>query len=226
MFEIASYTAPGEGSENEDAYEIQPHPSNTELNICALADGQGGREGAATAAHTACRSLIQTVADCRPPATLTRAQNWEPMMRRTDQAVLNDPAAGFTTLVAFCITPSCICGASSGDSAALLVNGGQVAEVLTAGQAKNPPVGSGNARFGSFYAELSSPWTLITMSDGVWKYTGWDPIRRIAARHANGQSIIDLLRDYATAPYSGQLQDDFTLVVIQNAVTDGGHAKR
>ncbi len=224
MIKIASYTAPGEGAENEDAYEIRPHPSNAEHYLCAVADGQGGREGAATAARTACRSLIRTAADCAPVA-LTCAQRWESMMRRADQAVLNDPDAGFTTLVAFYLTPSCIYGASNGDSAALLVNGKQAAEVLTAEQAKNPPVGSGSACFAGFHAELSSPWTLIAMSDGVWKYTGWDPICRIAAGHENSQNIIEFLRNYAASPVSGRLQDDFTLVVFQNATTDASHAK-
>lgn len=40
MIGIASYTAPGEGSDNEDAYEIRRHP--TSHSICALADGRGG----------------------------------------------------------------------------------------------------------------------------------------------------------------------------------------
>ena len=225
MFEIASYTAPGEGSENQDAYEIHPHPENAEYRLFALADGQGGREGAATAASTACRTLIRA-ASSYAPGDLIRSQSWKQLMPLADKAVLHDCTAGFTTLVAFCITPMGVCGASSGDSAVLLANGDQTAEILTAGQFKNPPVGSGNARFSTFSARLTNPWTLIAMSDGVWKYTGWDPICRIAASHGPSQGIIHCLRNYAASPVCGQLQDDFTLVVFQSAMTEINHAGR
>ncbi len=241
MIEIASYTAAGEGSKNEDVYEIHRHPASAEHSICVLADGQGGREGAAAAARTACRNLLRAALDCAP-AALMRAQGWQSVMHRADQAVRSDPVAGFTTLLAFCITPTCIRGASSGDSAALLVSDGRAGsgrvgksaasptlpelEILTAGQVKNPPVGSGNAHFTGFYADLKSPWTVLAMSDGVWKYTGWDPICRIASRHPAGQDIIDTMRDCAASPVSGRLQDDFTLVVFQDTATEASHASR
>lgn len=54
------------------------------------------------------------------------------------------------------------------------------------------------------------------MTDGVWKYTGWEPIFRIAAQHERGRNIIDALRDRVTMTCGLRLNDDFTIVVIQN----------
>jgi hypothetical protein len=52
------------------------------------------------------------------------------------------------------------------------------------------------------------------MSDGVWKYAGWDRVRRTASGML-GQPLIDALRKLAGLPGSGRLQDDFTLIALQ-----------
>ena len=57
----------------------------------------------------------------------------------------------------------------------LLVNDGGAA-VLTADQRKNPPVGSGAAVFTEFTAELGHGWRVLGLTDGVWKYVGWDRV--------------------------------------------------
>ena len=52
------------------------------------------------------------------------------------------------------------------------------------------------------------------MSDGVWKYAGWETVREVALE-TSGQACIDALREKALLPGSGRLQDDFTLVVLE-----------
>ena len=74
-----------------------------------------------------------------------------------------------------------VAGASSGDSAALLVAGRHATE-LTAGQRKDPPVGSGVATAVPFAVTARGPWRLLVMSDGVWKYVGWDRVVEVAGR--------------------------------------------
>jgi hypothetical protein len=214
MKRTVSYSRPGERGENQDAFQIRSHPANPDSLMVAIADGQGGRAGGGIAARLACRVCIE-MASSYAPRNLTIAWHWRDILRAVDQAVHDQPEAGFTTLIAFCITSeSVICGGSNGDSAVVLLNDKSHRGILTANQPKNPPVGSGYARFGTFFTRLQSPWTVLAMSDGVWKYTGWDPLFRIASQ-AHGKKIIESLRHYAALPTMGRLQDDFTLIVIE-----------
>jgi hypothetical protein len=140
--------------------------------------------------------------------------------------VAADPGAGFTTLVGLCVYRGRVVGASCGDSAALLVSGGKARE-LTAGQQKNPPVGSGTAVAVPFAAAVAEPWRVLAMSDGVWKYAGWDRVAEIAGR-APGPLVITELQAAARLRGSGRFQDDFTVVVLEAPAkpdaSDGGAA--
>jgi hypothetical protein len=89
--------------------------------------------------------------------------------------------------------------------------------VLTNRQNKNPPVGSGAAYFVPFAARLVCPWVVLAMSDGVWKYVGWDNVFK-AASEQDGPKIIETIRERARLPGSGNLQDDFTLVAFQCSI--------
>jgi hypothetical protein len=115
------------------------------------------------------------------------------------------------------ISDHCVVGASSGDSAAIALSAGEPARELTQGQHKNPPVGSGAATFASFSARLKVPWIILAMSDGVWKYAGWEPIIQAAGRF-RGAALVKSLQDLARLPHGGRFPDDFTLVVFD----DGG----
>jgi serine/threonine protein phosphatase PrpC len=146
-------------------------------------------------------------------------------LRKADVAVAADAVAGFTTLVAFCVHRGRLAGASTGDSAALLIGAGKVTE-LTAGQQKNPPVGCGGAIAVPFVAELTEPWRLLAMSDGVWKYVGWNRLVAIATQEA-GATLIARLQEAARLPGSGRFQDDFTVVLLEapvepSAIADEG----
>jgi hypothetical protein len=122
--------------------------------------------------------------------------------------------AGFTTLIAFCLTETMLCGGSSGDSAVLLRNAGQRSCILTERQMKNPPVGSRGAVFVPFTARLIHPWTVLAMTDGVWKYAGWDSILAASSEGA-GEAVVHTLREKAILPRTDQLQDDFSLAIFQ-----------
>lgn len=216
MPEIHSYTCAGERtSENQDAFEVRAHPEDAGYTLVAVADGQGGREGGALAAWLACQAGIEAACAAQP-LSLMQPARWSRILRAADAAVFRRPEAGFTTLVMLCVAPTALCGAANGDSAAVLVNAGETGRILTERQPKNPPVGSGSARSAGFCARLARPWSLLVMSDGVWKYTGWEPIFRIVSEHS-GRRMIEGLRRSASLQGSRRLQDDFTLVVVQDS---------
>lgn len=125
--------------------------------------------------------------------------------------------AGFTTFVGFAVVNGRLVGASSGDSAVMLVTGGEARE-LTAGQRKNPPVGSGVATFVPFEARLTEPWKVLAMSDGVWKYAGWEKVVG-AAKTMSREALVGALKDAARLPGSGRFPDDFTVVVLEEGGT-------
>jgi hypothetical protein len=215
MIQVFSHTEVGGHAHNEDAFDVQPHPSDPACLLYALADGQGGRAGGARAAQLACRVCIEAASAHQPAILAIRPDAWEAILRQADAAVANDPEAGFTTLIAFCIQKDAICGASNGDSGVYAVSAGEPGGILTARQHKDPPIGCGGAWPVGFIAHLKTPWTVLALSDGVWKYAGWDRIADAASR-LSGEHLVDLLRKQAGLPSSGRLQDDFTVVAIQD----------
>jgi hypothetical protein len=68
--------------------------------------------------------------------------------------------------------------------------------------------------FVPFASSLIRPWTVLAMSDGVWKYSGWESVLN-AASEGTGETIIQKLREKAVLQRTRSLQDDFTLVVFQ-----------
>jgi hypothetical protein len=138
---------------------------------------------------------------------------WPSLLADVDKLVADVQDAGYASLIAFGLAETMLCGASCGDSALLIRNAGQSPCILTKHQLKSPPVGSGRAVFVPFSSGLIHPWTVLAMTDGVWKYTGWDSILA-ASSELTGEDIIRRLRDKAALPRTGQLQDDFTLVVF------------
>jgi serine/threonine protein phosphatase PrpC len=216
LIEVFSHSEAGGHVENQDAFLVQPHPLDPKAYLCVVADGQGGRSGAAAAAKLACKVAMETAGEHAPSQLLLRPNLWTQVLETADRAVADDPVSGFTTLVGFCISDSHLCGASCGDSAALLLRPNERGTILTARQQKDPPVGSGAAVFVSFVAKLLPPWKVLAMTDGVWKYVGWDDVLKIAAE-GHGQDLLTALRNRAGLPRTGKLQDDFTVVLLQSA---------
>lgn len=212
MIQVVSFSEPGGHPVNEDAFGVRQHPADPECWLCCLADGQGGRAGGARAAQLACHTALET-ASRLPVEQLAGLAAWPSILQQADEAVSRDPDAGFTTLIGLSVARNAACGASSGDSAALAVSADGRTRKLTAGQFKDPPVGSGAATFIPFWAALVRPWRLLVMSDGVWKYVGWDEVERLAGQ-AGDQSLVEALQGAARLPGSGCFQDDFTVVVL------------
>lgn len=198
MIRTSTFSAAGGHPANEDAFLLRPHDSGW---LVALADGQGGRAGGARAAQLACQ------------LALDGAPDWPAALPHADAAVAADPHAGFTTLVALHVTEERVIGASCGDSAAVVVCG-TAPTVLTARQFKNPPVGSGEADFIPFEMELTPPWKLLALTDGVWKYAGWECVWDALAR-LSGDELLTALQDAARLPRTGEFQDDFTAVLLE-----------
>jgi hypothetical protein len=212
MVTVLHHTETGGHAHNEDAFAVGPHPNDPDCWLCALADSQGGQSGGGPAARLASRTVFESAA-VWPPDQLLTADAWVSLCQVADEAVRRDPEAGLTTLVAFCVRNGVVCGASCGDSAAVAVGSGRPGVLLTEHQFKNPPVGSGGAPFVPFEAELVRPWEVLALSDGVWKYAGWEAVLA-AARLPPEEALADL-RGRVAFPGSGRVPDDFTLVVLR-----------
>lgn len=212
MVDVQSCSEVGGHLLNEDAFCAQLHPENAECWLCVVADGQGGQPGGGPAARLACQTVLAAAIRCKPEKLIDPFE-WPGILRAADTAVAADPTAGFTTLIGLCIYQGRVAGASSGDSAALLISEGK-AIALTAAQHKNPPVGCGEAAIVPFAATIKQPWKVLLMSDGVWKYVGWERVIEVASR-ATGLEIIAELQQLARLPGNGQFQDDFTIVLLE-----------
>jgi PPM family protein phosphatase len=213
MINLTSFSEAGGHPDNEDAFLVQRHPAGSDGWLCLLADGQGGRAGGADAARLACRTAM-AAALRREPREVADPKVWHAILRQADRVVHEDPEAGFTTLLGFFIAGRALAGASCGDSAVLALSAGEPAREITKGQLKDPPVGSGEARFTSFSAALAAPWKVLAMSDGVWKYAGWERLVR-AAMTSRGEALMGALQGFARLPRSGQFPDDFTVVALE-----------
>ncbi len=205
MIRTYSFSAVGGHAVNEDAFLVRELP-NAGGWLVALADGQGGRAGGVKAAQLACQILAARFVESGSLAEAVVA---------ADAAVAADREAGFTTLVGLCVFGNRVSGVSCGDSAAVAVCEGQAPSVLTSRQFKNPPVGSGGADFVPFEMELASPWRILVMSDGVWKYASWDRVWDCAAR-LSGEELIAELQGAARMKATGEFQDDFTIVLLES----------
>ena len=212
MITALSFTEVGGHALNEDAFALHQHPLEPAMWFCFVADGQGGRAGGGRAAQIACATAIECVAKY-PPESWWKLRTWSSLFRMVDEAVLADPVAGFTTFVGLCVIRDRVIGISSGDSAAVVVTGG-VSVDLTARQHKNPPCGSGVAEGTTFEASLIVPWRLLAMTDGVWKYVGWERVTA-ATRQELGSEVVAELQQSARLRGSGLFQDDFTVVLLE-----------
>ena len=213
MIEKYSFSKAGNGHENEDEICVKEHIKDKEVMVCALADGQGGQFGGGRAAKVAVEKSIEIVMQYSIEQ-LTKRQTWEKIISLTDEAVNEDKEAGYTTLVSLCVIENWVYGASVGDSAASVLSSGKKI-LLTERQRKNPPVGSSGALSEFFCFKLVKPWKVLVMSDGVWKYVGWDCIFNTSSSF-NGQSIIDNLFSSITDFQRNYLPDDFSIVLLQD----------
>jgi PPM family protein phosphatase len=213
MIRAVTHSEAGGHVLNEDAFIVGVHPDDPEGYLCAVADGQGGQFGGGPAARLACETFLK-VASQATLAELMLFRLWDDILAHVDHVVADDPHSGFTTLITFCIARGQLAGASCGDSALVVAEPQQEPLVLTARQSKDPPVGSGGAVFVPFSMKLHAPWTVLAVTDGVWKYAGWDAVLQ-AATSASGEEVVSTLRKRAAPPQSGAMQDDFTIIILR-----------
>lgn len=210
--QVFVHSEAGDRHANEDAHVIEPHPELQDMLLVSLSDGQGGQFGGAQAGRTAAQTAVKLAASCGP-RELLKETAWLPIIAGADDAVAEDPAAGYSTLVALVVSNRSLAGASVGDSAAFLRSDGQD-RLLTDDQRKNPPVGSGSAYPIGFSASLRSPWTLLVVSDGVYRYIGWEFIASLVDRH-RGRDLLEALVKAQKDSHRGVLGDDFTALLVQ-----------
>lgn len=148
----------------------------------------------------------------RSPLEIANPSIWVSVCQKVDREVSLLDDAGFTTLIGLGILSSFVAGVSVGDSAVLLMLG-EKSFILSERQQKNPPAGSGAAMMTPFAAQLTSPWKLLVMSDGVWKYIGWDKLVKLAET-ISGEELIKKIREGAVAN-TQRLMDDFTIILIE-----------
>ena len=209
---IYTFTEARDGHANEDAIAYRSHPATDNFALCALADGQGGRSGGGIAAQTAVLMALNAACAMKTEVLLSPL-SWLDICNTADRGVAAEPNTGYCTLVALVATGEWVVGASSGDSAAVLIQGHSAA-ILTDRQHKNPPVGSGAAKFEAFSARPGMRWRGLVASDGVWKYVGWE--RMIAVgRSAQGNQIAEELRREVIQSHKF-LPDDFSVIVIES----------
>lgn len=173
-------------------------------------DGQGGQFGGAAAAQTAVARCIDLALGYSVKQLLDRL-TWREILGAADEAVSDNAEAGFTTLIGLCVAQGKVCGASCGDSAALLVSDNQHT-VLTERQRKNSPVGSGEAFPAAFTADFVDS-TLLVMSDGVWRYIGDEAIAQLCTTRQR-QELVFSLRQMQMQQNGGKLPDDFSIIVV------------
>ncbi len=212
-----AHSEPGHDHANEDCVAVRRHLHDAEALICVLADGQGGQFGGGAASRAAVAKCLE-LASVRSVEELLERATWREIVTEVDEAVEQQADAGFATLIGLCVTPTVICGASCGDSAAVLVSGENFAE-LTAKQRKNPPLGSGAAQAIPFQKNGIADSTLLLISDGVWKFVGFDRIAA-SAREWAGQELQELvaeLRELQLEASGGKLPDDFSIIAVERA---------
>jgi serine/threonine protein phosphatase PrpC len=138
---------------------------------------------------------------------------WCNLLRRIDETLAHDPAAGETTAVVVVLAPEGILGASVGDSGALLIAPDRFQD-LTARQQRKPFLGTGVA----VPVLFAAPWTgdtLLVASDGLFKYADAAALA-VAARAADLDAAARQLVDLVCLP-SGKLQDDVTVVLCRKS---------
>jgi serine/threonine protein phosphatase PrpC len=210
--QLSFHSEPGWNHENQDAVLARAHPDDDQLLVCLLADGQGGQPGGKEAAHIAIETGWHE-AMSRSPEQLKDRLTWCEIIAATDEAVCENDAAGFTTMIALCVAQNRIYGAAVSDSMALLVKAEETVN-LTARQRKNPPIGSSAAFPSSFETVVKADENLLTISDGVWRYVSEEVIAEVA-RNESGQNLIKTLRFLQTNQNGGKLPDDFSVVLVE-----------
>jgi serine/threonine protein phosphatase PrpC len=177
--------------------------------LFALCDGAGGVSGAAEAAELVTEELVRAA----PPPRERARTHLVDLLQHIDKSPTLAATAGLTTALVVLVADGVVQGASIGDSEAWLVSETD-ALALTAEQNRRPLAGSGRCAAVAF-GPLPMRGTLVLGSDGLFDYCARGALLNIA-RSPDLDAIPELLLRASQLP-SGQLQDDFAVLVCREA---------
>jgi serine/threonine protein phosphatase PrpC len=189
--------------------ELQDRAENFWLGsnlVLVVADGAGGRSGAAEAAEFVTRRVKQILHSISlSPKGLSE------LLKSIDQQMVAAGNVGETTCVIAVLSENGIVGASVGDSGAWCISTSGVDD-LTGNQSRKPFLGVGGATpFGFMRDSLKG--TLLVASDGLLKYASAERIATVALAddvEKSAQNLVELVR-YP----SGALPDDISILLAR-----------
>ena len=171
--------------------------------IFVVADGAGGRSGAAQAAEFVVRS------SCEIAANLIGPEDCFSLLYELDQKISGAADCGETTGVIVVLTSGELFGANVGDSAAWLFTPDDKEELT---RVRKPYLGTGVAAPHQF-ARKTNGGTLVVASDGLWKYTSLELIDRAVRTVDPEQLATELAR--LVRLRSGNFPDDIAITTCQ-----------
>lgn len=189
--------------ELQDRMEILQFGDKT---IIVIADGAGGRSGAAQAAEFIIQSVHKNIEKLNSPNDCLRH------LCELDLLITRATDCGETTGIIAVVTQDEIYGANVGDSAAwLFMSDGK--EELT--RIRKPYLGTGVAAPHQFARKWCGG-TLVAATDGLWKYTNLELIEW-TVRKGNPDGLASELANL-TRLRSGAFQDDIAIATYQNTL--------
>jgi len=174
--------------------------------VLVVADGAGGRSGAAEAAEFVTQRVRQTIqtADLSPAGLME-------FLRLIDHQMVEARNVGETTCVVVVASKERMVGASVGDSGAWHITPAGI-DYLTGHQTRKPFLGVGCAMpYGFVRGPLTG--TLLVASDGLLKYSSAEQIAAVTLAgdvEASAKNLVELVR-YS----SGALPDDVSVLLVR-----------
>ncbi|WP_442505807.1 protein phosphatase 2C domain-containing protein [Novipirellula sp. SH528] len=195
----------------ETVYLVESHSDRGEDRIAVIADGDrtvivvadgaGGTGSGDVAADTLVREIRSVC------SRIETADQWAHELRQLDFRI----PAGESTVVVVDLRLDRIIGASVGDSAAWIIDEGNVFD-LTRNQVRKPLLGSQQARPVAFTHQPLSG-TLLVGTDGFFNYAKRDAVPPVVSR-SDFFSIPRKCLEMVRLP-SGQLWDDVAIVACR-----------
>ncbi len=133
---------------------------------------------------------------------------WDEIFSAADARVARE-CSGFTTLIGLAVAPSFVVGGAVGDSKVYFLEEGGDFNDLSERQRKNPPIGGG-CSWTTLFHLAEAKGSLLVVSDGVWKYAGYENLKDAAKEIPNAG--VEGLRDCVLSRQGGSLPDDFSIL--------------
>jgi len=199
---IAALKTDAGNPENQDRGAIIHRES---VLVLVVADGVGGRSGAAEAAIMAVEFVRKNAEGLKNAATCVA------LLHEMDHAIASDRDAGETTCTLAVVDGEHVFGATVGDSAAWVIEHNGEYTNLAEGQPRKPFVGLDGARPFSFSYRIDKSQRLLLATDGLLKYASPEQIADISCKDSLESSVSRLI-ELVRYP-SGDLPDDITVIL-------------